>query len=167
MALVEAMFDPIAPVRQSLNIAKVRSQLDIAKANWAAVGVDDYSFDIHGRSQSICEVDAHIQVEDNVVMEVRDLSSASLLPPKQWADPDWGNEVFLCDYNHFTVPQMFDMLGKTLKNSPFAVLEAEFNPQYGFMTRFEDGIFASHGWLNLRDQNVYNKFQISNFKIEQ
>ena len=167
LALVQFLFDPISSIQHSLDIANIRNGFDTAQSMWVSASVEDYSFEIHGRSQSICAVDAQVKVEDNAVKEVRHLTSASSLPPEQWADPDWGNEVFLCDYNHFTVPQMFSMLAKTLQNSPFAVLKAEFDPQYGFITRFEDGLFASSGRLSMRTKSVYNEFQISNFKLEQ
>ncbi|MEY2818194.1 MAG: hypothetical protein RL275_1657, partial [Chloroflexota bacterium] len=46
------------------------------------------------------------------------------------------------------------------------ILEAEFDPQYGFITRFKDGIFNSNGWFSAKATSVYNEFQVSNFKLE-
>ena len=168
LVLMQLLYDPISFIKHSLKAVHIRTQLSEARADWEVGGIKDYSFEIMGSFQSICEVNAVIEVRNDLVVEVKAReSSPQTLPPDTWADPDWGNEVFLCDYNHFTVPQMFTMLGKTLENSPFAILDAEFDTQYGFITQFEDGISASHGWLNRRDQSVYNEFQIGNFKIEQ
>ncbi len=166
LALAQFLFDPISSIRQSLTIASVRSQFSDAQSKWSAAGFEDYSFEIHGRSQNICIVDAQIKVEDNAVTKVLPLNSTFLLAPEQWADPDWGNEVFICDYNHFTIPRMFEMFEKTLQNSPTSILEAEFDPQYGFITRFKDGIFNSNGWFSAKATSVYNEFQVSNFKLE-
>ena len=167
LILVQLLYDPLSVVQHSVKARNLQSQLAKAKVQWNSERVRHYSFTIRGKSQSICAVDALIEVQDYAVVKVHPVNTASPLPAEKWADPDWGNEVFLCDYNHFTIPQMFAMLEKTLENSPFAVLETEFDPQYGFITRFEDGIFASYGWLNLSDKKVYNEFQISHFKIEQ
>lgn len=163
---IQLSYDPLSVVQQSVKAINLQSRLARAKVQWDSEKIRYYSFTMHGESQSICAVNAVIEVQDDTVIKVHPVNTVSPLPPEKWDDPDWGNEVFLCDYNHFTISQMFAMLEKTLANSPFAVLEAEFDPQYGFITRFEDGLFASHGWLNLRDKNVYNEFQVSHFKIE-
>ena len=166
LILMQFLYDPLAFLKQNIDVGNIQTQLVNAQAQWDSVMIQNYTFEIYGASQSICAVNAIIEVQDDTVIKVHPVNTVSPLPPEKWDDPDWGNEVFLCDYNHFTISQMFAMLEKTLANSPFAVLEAEFDPQYGFITRFEDGLFASHGWLNLRDKNVYNEFQVSNFKIE-
>jgi len=164
---MQILADPISSAKHSMEINHIQNMFAEAQHNWAAANISGYRFEIHGSSQGLCAVNAVIEVKANTVTEVKPLDAAAPLPPDAWPDPDWGNEVFLCAYNHFTIPQMFAMLEKALKNSPFTILEAEFDPQYGFMTRFKDGRFASQGWLNLRGRKVYNEFQISNFKMEQ
>ena len=167
LILMQFLYDPLGFLEQKLNVGNIQAQLAKAQTQWDSAMIEDYSFEIYGASQSICKVNAWIEVHDEAVVKVKPLHMNSALPPDAWADPDWGNEIFLCDYNHFTVSQMLAMLGKTLENSPFAILDAEFDPQYGFVTQFEDGIPARHGWLNLQNKSVYNEFQVSNFKIEQ
>ena len=167
LILMHFLYDPLTFLEHNINIGNIQTQLVKAQAQWDSAMIQNYTFEIHVTSQSICKVNASIEVQDGAVIKVQPLHVNSALPPDAWADPDWGNEVFLCDYNHFTVPQMFAMLGKTLENSPFAILDAEFDPQYGFITQFADGISASRGWLNLQRQSIYNEFQVSNFKIEQ
>lgn len=167
LAIAQILFDPISSIRHSLDIANAHNRFDTAQSKWVAVSIEDYGFEIRSRSQSICAVNALIEVRSNVVVKAQPLNAAYPLPPEKWADPDWGNEVFLCDYNHFTVPQMFAMLAKTLQNSPFAILEAEFDPRYGFITHFQDGIFSNNGWLNMRARKIYNEFRVINFKQTQ
>lgn len=164
LALVQFLYDPISSVGHSLEISHIRDQFPVARAQWDTAAIQDYRFEIRGRSQSICDVDAMIEVRSNIVTEVVLLQSASPLPPENWADPDWGNEVFLCDYNHFTIPRIFDMVGKTLQNEPSSILEIEFDPQHGFVTGFRDGIFVARGWLSPKIGDVYNEFQIRNFQ---
>lgn len=136
----------------------------MARAQWDSAAIQDYSFEIQGSSQSICVVDAMIEVRNNIVTEVMPLGTASPLPSEKWADPDWGNEVFLCDYNHFTIPRIFDMVGKTLQNTPSSILDITFDPHYGFIVDFRDGLFGGHGWLGPQISNVYNEFQIRDFQ---
>lgn len=167
LAVAQILFDPISSIRHSLDIANVRNRFGTAQSKWVAANIEDYSFEIHGRSQGICAVNALIEVRDNVVVRAQPLNAASPLPPEKWADPDWGNEVFLCDYSHFTVSQMFAMLAKTLQNSPFAILEAEFDPRYGFIAHFQNGMFFSDGWLNMRATTIYNEFRVINFEQAQ
>ena len=164
LILTQFLYDPLSLVRRSLNAAEIRDQFSDARAKWDAAALTDYSFELHGASQNICAVDAVIEVRNNRVVEVMPSNMSTLLPAGAWADPDWGNEVFLCDYNHFTIPRMFVMVEKTLQNSPSAILEAEFDPLYGFITHFKDGLSARSGWLNPITQSVYNEFQIINFQ---
>ena len=167
LILAHFLYDPLSFLQHTVEVRNIQSRFVKAHLQWDSAIIQHYSFEIRGSSQDICMVNALIEVQDNKVILVQPLGTSSPLSPQKWADPDWGNEVLLCDYNHFTVPQIFAMLGKTLENSPFAILDAEFDPQYGFVTQFEDGIPARHGWLNLQNKSVYNEFQVSNFKIEQ
>jgi len=164
LALLQLLFDPLSPSLHSLKAANTRARFAEAKVQWDAANIKDYAFEIRGSSQNICAVDAVIEVRGNVVTQVQPLNAAPPLPPEKWADPDWGNEIFLCDYNHFTVPQMLVMVGKTLQNSPFAILEAEFDPRYGFITNFKDGVLGNNGWLHPIARTIYNEFQVVNFQ---
>lgn len=164
LALFQSLYDPISSVRHSLEVAGIKGRFFNAQAQWNAAAIQDYSFEIQGSSQSLCVVNAVIEVRNNIVTEVKPLGGSSPLSPEKWADPDWGNEVFLCDYNHFTIPRIFDMVTQTLQNAPFSILEAKFDPQYGFVTDFRDGIFIGKGWLNPKISDVYDEFQIRNFQ---
>jgi hypothetical protein len=164
LALVQFLYDPISSVGHSLAVSRVRDRFPGARAQWEAAAIYDYSFEIHGASQSICAVGAVIEVRNDRVVEVKPSNMSAPLPVGAWADPDWGNEVFLCDYNHFTIPRIFNMVGKTLQNAPSSILEIKFDSQYGFVADFKDGIFVGHGWLSPKIGDVYNEFQIRNFK---
>ncbi|MBI3170181.1 MAG: hypothetical protein HYZ22_16985 [Chloroflexi bacterium] len=163
-ALVQFLYDPISSVEHLLEVSHIHDQFPVARSQWDAAAIQDYSFEIRGSSQSICAVDALVEVQNNIVTEVTPLQNTFSLPPEKWADPDWGNEVFLCDYNHFTIPRIFDMVEKTLQNAPTSILEIEFDLRYGFVTDFRDGIFLGHGWLDPKIGAVYNEFQIRNFR---
>ncbi|GAB4399159.1 MAG: hypothetical protein OHK003_22930 [Anaerolineales bacterium] len=164
LLLAQLMYDPISAAKHSLTVERVRVQFSEANEKWNAAVIEDYSFEIQGSSQNICAVDAVIEVRNNIVTEVRPFDSASPLPPEKWADPDWGNEVFLCDYSHFTIPRIFDMIEQIIRNSPSSILSVKFDPQHGFVTSFKDGIFTSNGWLSPKFNGIHNEFQIANFQ---
>ena len=167
---VQVLYDPISSAKHSLMVSNVRAELPQARAKWDASGITDYTFEIQGDARSICQPSAMIEVRNNVVVrvETKDFSSvdspAQLLPPEQWADPDWGEEVFLCSYFHFTMPQIFDLLDETLQNYPSSIMQADFDSQYGFVTNFRFGIYAGYGLLRPRLDNCCNEFSIQNFQ---
>lgn len=164
LILVQISYDPLSVVQHSVKASSLKNQLAKARVQWDSEKVRHYSFTMRAKSQSICVIDALIEVQDDAVVKVHPLNAVLPLPPEKWADPDWGNEIFLCDYNHFTIPRMFEMLEKTLRNSPLAILATEFDPQYGFITHFEDGIFPNNGWFDRRAKDIYNEFRIINFE---
>ncbi|MBV6393215.1 MAG: hypothetical protein KPEEDBHJ_02452 [Anaerolineales bacterium] len=59
---------------------------------------------------------------------------------------------------------MFAMLETILQDSPLSILNIKFDSQYGFISKFEDGLFANNGWLSFRNMKVYNKFHVTNFQ---
>ncbi len=169
--LIEVMYDPISSVKHSLEVAQVRSEFPKALAKWSALEIKDYRFEIIGSAPSICEVSAIIQVKNDAVVKVetKDFSSqdsaVQILPPDQWANPDWGDEVFLCNYNHFTMTRIFDLLGRSLQNGPSTILKADFDPTFGFITDFSYGLYIGHGLLNPQINDWINSLSIKNFQV--
>jgi len=168
--LIQILFDPISSARHSLLISSVRSELPQARAKWESMGIDDYTFEIQGVASLICQPSAIVEVRNGVVVKVgkKDFLSADSptqnLPPEKWADPDWGEEVFLCSYYHFTMPQIFDLLEVILQNYPSSIMQAEFDPEYGFVTDFKYGLYVGYGLLRPRVSECCSNFSIRNFQ---
>lgn len=168
--LIQVLYDPISSIQHSLNVVGVRNQLPQSRAKWDALEITSYTFEIIGDARSICKPSARIKVENDVVVQVEVISFTSknptsqILPPDQWTDPDWGNEVFLCDYNNFTFTKVFELVEQTLQNFPSSVLQAEFDNQYRFVTSFEYGIYVGKGLAQPQVSNCCNIFRIQNFR---
>ena len=169
--LIQVLYDPISSVRHSLMVSNVRVELPQARAKWDAAGITDYTFEIQGDARSICQPSAMIEVMNNSVVKVEakdfmsDDSPVQLLPPEQWADPDWGEEVFLCSYFHFTMPQFFELVEQTLQSYPTSIMQAEFDEEHGFVSDFSFGIYVGYGLLRPGISNCCNEFQIRNFQV--
>jgi hypothetical protein len=169
--VIQVLYDPISSARHSLMVANVRAELPQVRAKWDASGITDYTFEIQGDARSVCQPSAMIEVRNNSVVKVEakdftsDDSPAQILPPEQWSDPDWGEEVFLCSYLHFTMPQFFDMVDETLMYYPSSIMHAAFDPVYGFPSKFSFGIYAGYGLLRPKLDNCCNEFYIQNFEI--
>jgi len=169
--LIQVLYDPISSVRHSLLVSSVRSELPQARAKWDSLGISDYTFEIHGISPLICQLKAKIKVRSNLVVQVETLDpfsddeSAQILPSDEWADPDWGEEVFLCSYYHFTMPQILDLVEVTLDNYPSSIIDAEFDPEYGFVTRFEYGLYVGKGLLRPKVSDCCNRLEIKDFQV--
>ncbi len=168
--LIQVLYDPISSIQHSLNVVGVRNQLSQARAKWDALEITGYTFEIIGNARSICQPSARIKVENDVVVQVEVMSFTSknptsqILPPDQWTNPDWGNEVFLCNYNNFTFTKVFELVEQTFQNFPSSVLQAEFDDQYGFVTSFEYGIYVGEGLAQPQVSNCCNIFRIQNFR---
>jgi len=168
--LIQILYDPISSARHALLVSSVRTELPDARAKWDATGITDYTFEIVGDGRSICQPSAIVEVRGGEVVKVetKDFASnspAQLLPLDKWADPDWGEEVFLCSYFHFTMPQFFDLVDETLQNYPSSIMQAEFNPQYGFVSHFNFGIYVGYGLARPKLSNCCNVFEIRNFQM--
>jgi len=167
---IQILFDPVSSARHFLMISSVRSKLPQAHATWDSLGIADYTFEIQGSSPPICQPSAVVEVRDGVVVKVELKNSLSgdlqgqLLPPEKWADPDWKDEDFLCSYYHFTMPQIFDFLENTIEKHPSTVMDANFDSLYGFVSRFEYGIYVGYGLLRPRISECCNYFVIKNFQ---
>ena len=169
--VIQALYDPISSVRHSMMLSSVRAELPQARAKWDAAEVTDYMFEIKGVAPLICQPAAMIEVRNNSVVKVEaknslvDDSPAQILPPEKWADPDWGEEVFLCSYYHFTMPQILDLVGVTLDNYPSSIIDAEFDPEYGFVTRFEYGLYVGKGLLRPKVSDCCNQLVVKDFQV--
>jgi len=164
------LYDPISSAKHALTVSRVRAELPQAHAKWDSLGIRDYTFEIVGDARSICKPSAIVEVRSGEVVKVEtknltEDSALQLLSMDKWADPDWGEEVFLCSYFHFTMPQFFDLVDETLRNYPSSIMQAEFDPQHGFVSRFKFGIYVGYGLARPRLSNCCNEFEIRNFQV--
>lgn len=165
LILTQVLYDPISSAKHVLTISSVRSQLPQAQAKWNASEISSYTFEIIGDGRSICQPSTQIEVQDDKVVKVETLDATpQILPPDQWADPDWENEVFLCNYRNFTMSKIFELVELTLQNFPSSILHADFDSEYGFVTSFEYGIYVGHGLARPQISNCCNVFRIQKFQ---
>jgi hypothetical protein len=166
VVLVQVLYDPISSARHSLQVLSVRNEFSEARAKWETMGITDYMFEIHGNTPSICQASAIVEVENDVVVKVEIIKDGTqeFLAPDRWADPGWGDEVFLCNYAHITMPRIFDLLERSLHNSPFTVMHAEFDPEYGFVTTLRYGLYTGYGLLRPHIDDCCSDLQIENFQ---
>jgi len=168
--LIQILYDPISSAKHSLSISNVRAELPQARAKWESLGITDYKFAIQGDARSICQPSAIVEVKHDIVVKVETLNSSpgnstpQVLPPNQWADPSWGEEVFLCSYAHFTMTRIFHLIDNTLQNYPASIMQARFDPKYGFVTDFSFGIYVGYGLLSPRISDCCNVLHIKNFQ---
>ncbi len=167
---LQILHDPISSAIHALTVSRVRAELPQAHAKWDALDITEYSFEIVGDARSICKPSAIVEVRSGEVVKVEtknltEDSALQLLSMDKWADPDWGEEVFLCSYFHFTMPQFFDLVDETLRNYPSSIMQAEFDPQHGFVSRFKFGIYVGYGLARPRLSNCCNEFEIRNFQV--
>jgi Family of unknown function (DUF6174) len=168
--LIQVLYDPISVAKHALNVSRVQDQFPKERAKWEAHGIKDYTFEIQGNGRSICQPSAIIEVKNDQVIKVetKDFSkkdsTPQLLPPEKWADPGWGDEVFLCDYYHFTITKIFDLLDSTLQDFPSSITQADFDPEYGFLRDFNFGIYVGYGLLRPQISDCCNIFSIKKFQ---
>ena len=167
---IQILYNPISSAKHAMTVSRVRTELPDARARWEALGITDYRFEIQGDARSICKPSAIVEVRSGEVVKVetKDFTSASpsrLLPIDQWSDPDWGEEVFLCSYFHFSMPQFFDLIDGTLRNYSSSIMQVEFDPQYGFVSNFKFGIYVGYGLARPKLSNCCNEFEVQNFQV--
>ena len=169
--LIQVLYDPISSVKHSLLVSSVRAELPQARAKWESLGINDYTFEVQGIAPLICQPSASIEVRNDEVIKVEKKNFLSedfptqILPSEKWADPDWGEEVFLCSYYHFTMPQILDLVEVTLDNYPKSIIDAEFDPEYGFVTSFEYGLYVGKGLLRPKVSDCCNQLVIKDFQV--
>lgn len=168
--LIQVLYDPYSSAKHSLEVSNVLKEFPQARAKWETLGITNYTFEIQGNTPDICQPSAIIEVKNNEVVKVetKDFASANspaqILSPYQWADPDWGDEVFLCNYYHFNMTRIFDLLEEFTRSDPSTILQVNFDPNYGFITDFKYGLYLGHGLLNPHISNCCSNFSIKNFQ---
>lgn len=173
LILIQILYDPISSAQHSLEVSNTRKEIPLARAKWDAFGITDYTFEIIGDGRSICQPSARVEVQNETVVNVElmdfaaETSTPQILPPEQWVNPDWGNEVFLCNYKNFTMTKIFELVEQTLQNFPTSILQADFDPEYGYVTSFEYGIYVGHGLARPKLSNCCNVFEIQNFQVKE
>jgi hypothetical protein len=168
--IIQVLFDPISSLKHSLEISSARAELPGARAKWEAQKITDYTFEIIGNAPLICQPSAIIEVKNDVVVKVEtkdfllEDSPKYVLAPDKWADPDWGEEVFLCNYANFTMTQIFDRLDTVLHYTPTTLILVDFDPSQGFITRLSYGLYIGNGLLRPNISDCCNELIVKNFQ---
>jgi len=164
--LIHVLFDPISSVKHNLEILRVHNKSPNAREKWDAQKIANYRFEIQGAVPLICLPHAVIEVRNHAVVKVETITAEGLrsLSPDKWSDPDWGEEVFLCDYSNFTMTQFFGLIDRAFQNDPSVILSADFDPDYGFVATYSYGLFVGHGLLSPKISECCGEFSISKFE---
>lgn len=169
--IIQVLFDPLGSIEHSGQIVKARILSTSARAQWDAQKIADYSFEVRCYAPLACLASALIEVRNGAVVQVESKdflpgdSPTKLLPPEEWATPFSGDQIFLCDYANFTMPQVFDFLERLLERDAASILQVDFDSNYGFITYFNFGSFVPKGVLSPRIGDCCSWFRIEKFQV--
>ena len=147
--IIEYLFDPLSSIRNLTENVEARLGLPIARARWAAQKIEHYAFELHAYQQVCWVVYARIEVRHGRVIQVNyidfetDCMSPISMPRSEWdQNPDW-IDSFLCNYAHFTMPQLFGMAARNTKS----IYKISFDAKYGFPSEVQFGDPQPNGGL--------------------
>ena len=167
LLVVEALFDPIHLFIDFSEKIQAQIGLRISRIRWENSNVNNYSFEITTGITTVCMPSAQVEVrngkvfrvfhKDNLItMEI----SKTPLPRTLWANHHFPNQFF-CDYANFTMPQIFDMMERSLRG----ITRISFDMRYGFISGVRWGSPGGWGLLNPRVSDCCSGFSISNFQV--
>jgi len=110
----------------------------------------------------------NIEVDDGVVVHagpvtnpdpwdmIQGIRQNPGFPPDMW---------FLCDYQNYTVPNLFDYLEKPVQNTRLAGTSISFDNKYGFISNCQFGGRVGYGLLRPKISSCCSGFRIWNFQV--
>ena len=146
--------------------AQLRVALPAARSRWQALATADYDLQVNGFVPLSCMLVARLKVRNNVLVavEARRTPWDEQLPwepvePQHWTLP-------FCAYTQLTVTQMFDRVERDLAEADLAVdaVEVQFEPVYGFVTRYDHRAGYRQGLLNPAVSECCVWFAYSHFR---
>ena len=167
LLVIQVLFDPLSPILNFIQSAKAKLLLPLARQKWESQGVTHYSYDVYAFSQ-LCFMGANIEVDDGVVVH-----AGPVLKPDPWdmiqgvnQNPGWPPEMwFLCDYQNYTVPNLFDHLEKQVQITRSTGTSISFDNTYGFISHFRLDWSSGHGLLGPKISSCCYGFRIWNFQV--
>jgi len=164
LLVIQVLFDPLSPILSFSQSVKSKFLLPLARQKWESQGVIHYSFDVYANTQ-ICFLGANIEVDDGFVVH-----AGPIKQPDSWdmiqgvrQNPGWPPDMwFLCDYQKYTVPNLFDYLEK---KGLITGTSISFDNKYGFISRFRLDWSSGYGLLGPKISSCCYGFRIWNFQV--
>ena len=167
LLVIQVLFDPLSPILNFSQSVKAKLLLPVARQKWESQNITHYSFDVYANTQ-ICFLGANIEVDDGVVVH-----AGPVLKPDPWdmiqgvsQNPGRSTEMwFLCDYQNYTVPNLFNYLEKQVQIARSTGTSITFDNKYGFVSSFRLDWSSGHGLLGPKISSCCSGFRIWNFQI--
>ena len=160
VSVVQILFDPISGLLGLGESLQARADLPAARRKWESQNISHYAFDIQGSVPLACLFGGNIEVKDGRVIHTGPRSDGQLTPGLTAV-----KEPPLCNYQIYTMPQLFDELTHWLRESPLSVSEISFDPKYGFISSLRIGSPGGQGLLSPRVSDCCSGFSIENFQV--
>ena len=149
IVVCQALFDPIAIIKNSARLSRIRAELPAAEARWRAQDMSDYEIDVQGSSFA-CHIRGTLSVRGGelvaVAMREDPSDPTSALVP---VDPEaW--HIRGCAYEEMTVPRFFERVERTLEEISVAdaTVSVTFDNELGYVTEYSYAAGYRRGLLN-------------------
>ena len=141
LLVIQILFDLLSPILYLNQGVQAKLLMPLARQKWESQGVTHYSFDVYANTQ-ICFFGANIEVEEGVVVHAGPVSNPNPWDMIQGISQNPGFPAymwFLCDYQNYTVPNLFDHLEKQVQNARLGVTSISFDNKYGYISNYRSG----------------------------
>jgi len=126
---LEILFGPIRLLAYQVGLQQLRRELIKEKEKWNSQNIAYYSFEVGYLAAPVGHCYARITLIQNEIVEISERQGTNENSPFVEKKKDqWDNGY--CNYSRFTFLNVFDML----LNEKTAKVNAEFDPQYGYVT---------------------------------
>ena len=156
----QILFDPLSSFLRLGESLQARAGLPAARKRWESQEITHYRFDIQGYVPLVCMFGGNIEVKDGTVIHTGSRSDSQLSPNlTAIKDPP------LCNYEIYTMPQLFDEMERWLRESPLSISRISFDQKYGFVSSFGFGNCGGQGLLSPIISDCAGGFTIENFHV--
>ena len=164
--LLDLLMDSLPLVRNILGVNQTRAELPEAAARWEVQGISRYTIEVEGVIPLACAFSARLVVEQETLTAVSlrnmpfdETAPRTPLDPETWDDAG-------CPYTALLVPEMFTRLEQDLANfNPWeAEVKAVFDPDYGFINRYEHNVGYLDGLLLSAVSECCTRYEVQNFQ---
>jgi hypothetical protein len=172
LLLAEVLVDPVSRLVNAWTVANLRRELPQARARWESAGLADYQVDVRGAVPLGCLVAVRLVTRQGRLAEIQELPlDPGATPQALWTTPVPPESLASatpapmgCNYPEYTIPQTFDTLARELDQFG-GQIKIIFDPQYGYITHWEENSNYGVGLLNNDWSECCVRFDYSNFTV--
>ena len=157
LVIVQCLFDPLSWLGSVFGAEMIRRELLGARTRWHSRGITDYRFDVEGFVPLACIIDATLTVREGKLAAV--VSRGVPVEADRWNDP-------FCPYSQFVIPSMLEEIERRLGDIDLSMdsLEVSFDPELGYVTRYEHTSCYRRGVLNPFCSENHVRFTFTDFQ---